>query len=272
MLVMKDEACSVPCCLGVGGNKGRGRCTWARVWGAVCDLAQSQPERGLSSGCSAFHLLADGGGLKPGLCPSARCSSGPHVEQRCCLVARGCVPVSLHLGGSWAQLGELGLGWAQPLGVGCCRGLWLLVSLCSPLPPPPSPLYPPEKSCALHAALLPAHCASWQPDLFGIDLSFIGQLNSFFKYVCIIDSKRISVLYSKAFIFLLKLFSNFLCLKKPVLLRCHELLALTVNYFSIFKKKLYILFGSLRKCMCQETCTISSVSCHVQVTAVTPFP
>lgn len=104
MLVMKDEACSVPCCLGVGGNKGRGRCTWARVWGAVCDLAQSQPERSLSSGCSAFHLLADGGGLTPGLCPSARCSSGPHVEQRCCLVARGCVPVSLHLVGSWAQL------------------------------------------------------------------------------------------------------------------------------------------------------------------------
>lgn len=107
-----------------------------------------------------------------------------------------CVPASSH---SWAQLAVcwesgVGLGWAQTLSVRCCGGLWLLVSLCSPLPPPPSPLYPPEKTSALHAALLPTHCASWQTHnltILGLIWAFSASFVHFFKNMyCIIDNNK----------------------------------------------------------------------------------
>lgn len=133
---------------------------------------QSQLERVLSAGCSAFHLLTGGGGLRPGLYPSARCrcSSGPHVEQRWSLVPRGCVPVSLHprtAGHSWQSAGRAGAGLGSDPR---CEMLWWALGTGLSLLSPSSPLYPPEKTSALHAALLPAHCASWQTH----NLTFLG--------------------------------------------------------------------------------------------------
>lgn len=154
------------------GGEGRSGRSWARVWGAVCDLAAVPAREGLSAGCSAFHLLTGGGasGLAFTPLPGADAHLG-HTWNRggawypgeVCL----CPCILAQLGTAGSLLGELGLGWAQTLGVRCCGGLWLLVSLCSP---PPPPLYPPEKTSALHAALLPAHCASWQTH----NLTFLG--------------------------------------------------------------------------------------------------
>lgn len=119
--------------------------------------------------------------------------------------------------------------------------------------------------------------ANTQPDLFRIELSFFyGQLHTLFfsqHTYCIIGSSKFLCFNSIALSFPFESILKFSWFKeRPMLLRCEELFTLTVNCFSISKRKLYILFGSLRKCMCQETCIISSVSCHVQVTAVTPCP
>lgn len=150
---------------------------------------QSQLERVLSAGCSAFHLLTGGGGLRPGLYPSARCrcSSGPHVEQRWSLVPRGCVPVpaSSH---SWAQLavcweswGWAGLRpsvWDAVVG----SGYWSLSAL--PFLPSVSTGKDQCTTCSSAASPL-CFMANTQPDLFRVDLSFFGQLHTFFffKYV-----------------------------------------------------------------------------------------
>lgn len=88
---------------------------------------------------------------------------------------------------------------------------------------------------------------------------------------CIIDGSK-SPYFIPCFNFPFQSCSKLFGFKRDVCcLDVMKYLLSTVNCFFIFEKKLYILFGSLRKCMCQETCIISSVSCHVQVTAVTPF-
>lgn len=91
---------------------------------------QSQLQRGLSAGCSAFHLLPGGGGLSLAPLPAADAHLG-HPWNRAGAWYQGmcaCVPAS---SGSWAQLAELGLGWAHTHSGRCCHGLccWSLSAL-----------------------------------------------------------------------------------------------------------------------------------------------
>lgn len=137
---------------------------------------QSQLETGLSAGCSAFYLLTGGGasGLAFTPLPGADAHLG-HTWNRgrawypgdVCL----CPCILAQLGTAGSLLGEWG-GAGLGSDPQCEMLWWALVTGLSLLPPssPPSPLYPPEKTSALHAALLPTHCASWQTH----NLTFLG--------------------------------------------------------------------------------------------------
>lgn len=125
---------------GEGAGEGRGGRSWARVWGAVCDLATVPAWEGFVSWMLSLPPANWWGG--PQAWPLPLCqvqmliwaTRGTEVEpgtQGMC----ACPCILAQLGTAGSLLGELGLGWAQTLGVRCCGGLWVLVSLCSPLPP-----------------------------------------------------------------------------------------------------------------------------------------
>lgn len=137
-------------------------------------------------------------GPQPGPSASCRCSLG-HPWNRAGAWYQGMCPVSLHpraAGLSWQSWGWAGLRpTVGDAAMGSVAGLSLL-----------SPSASTRKGQCTTCPL--CFMANTQPDLFRIDLSFFGQLHTFLKkkYVLYNWQKQIPVLYSKAFIFLLKLF------------------------------------------------------------------
>ena len=167
------------------------RCTCVGSREQFVKWRQSQLVTGLSVGCSAFLLAR---------CKLAHGSHGLNVlaftllrgantrlgrtrnkveawyPRDACLhrsILVQLVTIGSLLGESlswdWTGLVDLGVGCLHKV-CSRCGGLQSVVSVCSPLPTLPFPLYPPEKASALHPALLLTHCASWQIH----NLTFLG--------------------------------------------------------------------------------------------------